>query len=109
MSITSARLVLRIGYRIVVVAGMVCLTLAFLLLSRWSASLTLAIAMRDALKHSIQRSLRANESTAPDHRDARLADAILAREVGHQARPRGQVVNREPFSGRESIRTATRP
>jgi EmrB/QacA subfamily drug resistance transporter len=49
MSITSARLVLRIGYRIVVVAGMVCLTLAFLLLSRWSASLTLAIAMRDAL------------------------------------------------------------
>jgi EmrB/QacA subfamily drug resistance transporter len=49
MSITSARLVLRIGYRIVVVAGMVCLTLAFLLLSRWSASLTLATAMRDAL------------------------------------------------------------
>jgi EmrB/QacA subfamily drug resistance transporter len=49
MSITSARLVLRIGYRVVVVAGMVCLTLAFLLLSRWSASLTLATAMRDAL------------------------------------------------------------
>jgi EmrB/QacA subfamily drug resistance transporter len=49
MSITSARLVLRIGYRIVVVAGMVCLTLAFLLLSRWTASLTLATAMRDAL------------------------------------------------------------
>src|SRR6185369_8081123 len=49
MSITSARLVLRIGYRIVVVAGMVCLTLAFLLLSRWSESLTLGVAMRDAL------------------------------------------------------------
>jgi EmrB/QacA subfamily drug resistance transporter len=49
MSIVSARLVLRIGYRSVVAAGMVCLTLAFLLLSRWSASLTQGIAMRDAL------------------------------------------------------------
>jgi len=49
MSITSARLVLRIGYRIVVVAGMVCLTMAFLLLSRWSAALTQGAAMRDAL------------------------------------------------------------
>ncbi|HEU4366596.1 MAG TPA: MDR family MFS transporter [Methylomirabilota bacterium] len=49
MSATSARLVLRIGYRIVVVAGMTCLTGAFLLLSRWSESLTQAIAMRDAL------------------------------------------------------------
>jgi EmrB/QacA subfamily drug resistance transporter len=49
MSITSARLVLRIGYRVLVVAGMVCLTVGFLLLSRWSASLTLGLAMRDAL------------------------------------------------------------
>jgi EmrB/QacA subfamily drug resistance transporter len=49
MSITSARLVLRVGYRVVVVTGMLCLTLAFLLLSRWSASLTLGLAMRDAL------------------------------------------------------------
>ncbi len=49
MSITSARLVLRIGYRVVVVAGMVCLTAGFLLLSRWTASLTLGLAMRDAL------------------------------------------------------------
>lgn len=49
MSILSARLVLRIGYRIVVVAGMICLALGFLLLSRWSESLTLATAMRDAL------------------------------------------------------------
>ena len=49
MSATSARLVLRIGYRIVVVAGMGCLTGAFLLLSRWSESLTQGIAMRDAL------------------------------------------------------------
>jgi EmrB/QacA subfamily drug resistance transporter len=49
MSIVSARLVLRIGYRTVVAAGMVCLTLAFLLLSRWSESLTQGVAMRDAL------------------------------------------------------------
>ena len=48
-SITSARLVLRIGYRVVVVAGMACLTLAFLLLSRWSVALTQGTAMRDAL------------------------------------------------------------
>jgi predicted MFS family arabinose efflux permease len=49
MSIASARLVLRIGYRVVVVAGMACLTLAFLLLSRWSVALTQGAAMRDAL------------------------------------------------------------
>jgi EmrB/QacA subfamily drug resistance transporter len=49
MSITSARLVLRVGYRVVVMTGMVCLTLGFLLLTRWSVSLTLGIAMRDAL------------------------------------------------------------
>jgi EmrB/QacA subfamily drug resistance transporter len=49
MSITSARLVLHVGYRTVVVAGMLCLVLAFLLLSRWSESLTLVTAMRDAL------------------------------------------------------------
>jgi predicted MFS family arabinose efflux permease len=49
MSATSARLVLRIGYRVVVLAGMVCLTAGFVLLSRWSASLTQAVAMRDAL------------------------------------------------------------
>ena len=49
MSIVSARLVLRIGYRTVVSAGMVCLTAAFWLLSRWSESLTQLVAMRDAL------------------------------------------------------------
>ena len=49
MSVTSARLVLRVGYRSVVVAGMVCLTLAFVLLSRWSPALTTVVAMRDAL------------------------------------------------------------
>jgi len=35
MSIVSARLVLRIGYRAPVVAGMTCLAAAFLLLMRW--------------------------------------------------------------------------
>jgi EmrB/QacA subfamily drug resistance transporter len=49
MSIVSARLVLRVGYRGVVATGMLCLMVAFLLLSRWSESLTQAVAMRDAL------------------------------------------------------------
>lgn len=48
-SIVSARLVLRIGYRGLVTAGMLCLTAAFLLLLRWSAALTPVAAMRDAL------------------------------------------------------------
>src|SRR5436309_13671183 len=39
MSVTSARLFLRIGYRTVVMAGMACLAGAFLLFSRWSATL----------------------------------------------------------------------
>jgi EmrB/QacA subfamily drug resistance transporter len=49
MSATSARLVLRVGYRVVVLAGMVCLTVGFVLLARWTESLTQAVAMRDAL------------------------------------------------------------
>jgi predicted MFS family arabinose efflux permease len=49
MSIAAARLVLRVGYRTVVVVGMVCLTVSFLLLSRWSGSVTQIVAMRDAL------------------------------------------------------------
>jgi EmrB/QacA subfamily drug resistance transporter len=49
MSIISARLVLRLGYRILVVSGMTCLALAFLMLARWSPGLTQAVAMRDAL------------------------------------------------------------
>ena len=49
LSAGSARLVLRIGYRIVVFAGMICLALAFLLFTRWDASLTPATAMRDML------------------------------------------------------------
>jgi EmrB/QacA subfamily drug resistance transporter len=49
MSIVSARLVLRIGYRIVVVAGMLSLTISFLLLTRWGAGLTTLVAIRDAM------------------------------------------------------------
>jgi len=49
MSIVSARLVLRLGYRVLVVSGMACLSVAFLLLSRWAPGLTQAVAMRDAL------------------------------------------------------------
>jgi len=49
MSIMSARLVLRVGYRALVVAGMACLTVAFLLLTRWAPGLTQTVAMRDAL------------------------------------------------------------
>ncbi len=49
MSIISARLVLRLGYRILVVSGMTCLAVAFLMLARWSPGLTQAAAMRDAL------------------------------------------------------------
>jgi EmrB/QacA subfamily drug resistance transporter len=49
MSVASARLVLRVGYRGVVFAGMACLVGGFVLLARWSPSLTLGVAMRDAL------------------------------------------------------------
>ncbi|HEV8616773.1 MAG TPA: MDR family MFS transporter [Methylomirabilota bacterium] len=49
MSVVSARLVLRVGYRVVVFGGMACLMLSFVLLTRWSPALTQAAAMRDAL------------------------------------------------------------
>ncbi|PYM95719.1 MAG: MFS transporter [Candidatus Rokuibacteriota bacterium] len=48
-SVVSARLVLRIGYRAVVAAGMACLTGAFLLFTRWTDALTSGGAMRDVL------------------------------------------------------------
>lgn len=48
-SIVSARLVLRVGYRAVVVAGMVSLALAFFLLTGWDQDLGRATAMRDVL------------------------------------------------------------
>ncbi|HEX5815248.1 MAG TPA: MDR family MFS transporter [Methylomirabilota bacterium] len=49
MSIVSARLALRLGYRVLVVTGMACLSVAFLLLTRWAPGLTQPVAMRDAL------------------------------------------------------------
>ncbi|MBI1737145.1 MAG: MFS transporter [Candidatus Rokubacteria bacterium] len=49
MSITGARLVLRVGYRALVVSGMACLAGAFLLFMRWSPALTEGEAMRDML------------------------------------------------------------
>jgi EmrB/QacA subfamily drug resistance transporter len=48
-SIVSARLVLRVGYRALVIAGMACLALAFVLFARWGPGLTAAEAMRDVL------------------------------------------------------------
>ncbi len=48
-SVASARLALRIGYRPLVMAGMLCLTVAFLLLTRWTSGLTPVEAMRDML------------------------------------------------------------
>jgi EmrB/QacA subfamily drug resistance transporter len=49
MSIVSARLVLRIGYRVVVMAGMISLTISFVLLTRWDANLSTLVAVRDAI------------------------------------------------------------
>jgi EmrB/QacA subfamily drug resistance transporter len=49
MSIVSARVVLRIGYRTPVLTGMVFLTGAFVLFSRWAEGLTQLGAMRDVL------------------------------------------------------------
>jgi EmrB/QacA subfamily drug resistance transporter len=47
LSAASARLVLRIGYRVVVFAGMICLAVAFVLFARWDATITTGMAMRD--------------------------------------------------------------
>lgn len=49
LSVLSARLLLRVGYRPLVLTGMLCLTAAFVLLSRWSDALTQPVAMRDVL------------------------------------------------------------
>jgi predicted MFS family arabinose efflux permease len=46
-SIVGARLVLRVGYRRVVLVGMAALVSAFTLLARWDESLTRAMAARD--------------------------------------------------------------
>jgi EmrB/QacA subfamily drug resistance transporter len=49
LSAASARFVLRVGYRGVVIGGMLCLTGAFLLMARWQEGLTPGEAMRDVL------------------------------------------------------------
>ena len=49
LSAASARLVLRIGYRTVVFAGMLCLAAAFVLLARWDTALTPGTAMSHTL------------------------------------------------------------
>jgi EmrB/QacA subfamily drug resistance transporter len=49
MSVVSARLVLRVGYRAVVLTGMACLTVAFLLFRGWSVTLSAGSAMVDVL------------------------------------------------------------
>jgi EmrB/QacA subfamily drug resistance transporter len=49
MSVTSARLVLRVGYRGLVVSGMACLTVAFLFFATWTDALTPSVAMAHAL------------------------------------------------------------
>jgi MFS family permease len=48
-SVVSARVVFRVGYRNVVLAGMVALTVAFVLFARWTEALTTGTAMRDTL------------------------------------------------------------
>src|SRR5262245_40974829 len=48
-SVMSARLVLHVGYRNLVIVGMICLTAAFFLFTRWSGSLTALTAARDVL------------------------------------------------------------
>jgi predicted MFS family arabinose efflux permease len=49
MSVVSARLVLRVGYRSVVLTGMASLTVAFLLFRTWSVTLSSGGAMIDVL------------------------------------------------------------
>jgi EmrB/QacA subfamily drug resistance transporter len=49
MSVLSARLLLRLGYRPLVVTGMLCLAGAFVLFAGWNGALTVRLAMRDVL------------------------------------------------------------
>jgi EmrB/QacA subfamily drug resistance transporter len=48
-SVLSARVVLRVGYRGVVITGMATLTAAFFLLSEWNQQLTRLVAVRDVI------------------------------------------------------------
>ena len=58
LSILSARLVFRLGYRALVALGMGFLVLAFLQLTQWSAKLTTGEAMRDVLLAGIGMGLQ---------------------------------------------------
>ena len=49
MSVLSARLLLKLGYRPLVITGMLCLAGAFALFAGWNAALTVRVAMRDVL------------------------------------------------------------
>jgi MFS family permease len=49
MSVTSARLVLRTGYRVLVVGGMMCLMVAFVFFTTWGEDLTSGQAMLHVL------------------------------------------------------------
>lgn len=82
LSATSARLVLRVGYRSVVMAGVACLTGAFLLLARWDAGLGMVGAMRDVLLAGVGMGLVivpmliAVQSAVP-RRDLGLATSVI--------------------------------
>ena len=78
----SARLVLRVGYRAVVTAGMACLTGAFWLLSRWDTSLTLTGAMRDVALAGVGMGLVVVPmliavQSAVDRRDLGVATSLI--------------------------------
>jgi len=82
MSVTSARLVLRTGYRSLVVAGMGCLTVAFLFFSTWTEALTPPVATAHALLAGIGMGLVfvpmliATQSAVPRH-DLGVATSVI--------------------------------
>ncbi|MGH7355659.1 MAG: MDR family MFS transporter [Candidatus Rokuibacteriota bacterium] len=78
----SARLVLRLGYRSIVAAGMACLTGAFWLMSRWDSSLTLTGAMRDVALAGVGMGLVVVPmliavQSAVDRRDLGVATSLI--------------------------------
>jgi len=78
----SARLVLRVGYRPVVAAGMACLTGAFWLMSRWDGGLTLTGAMRDVSLAGVGMGLAVVPmliavQSAVDRRDLGVATSLI--------------------------------
>ena len=114
MSVVSARLVLRVGYRSVVLTGMASLTVAFLLFRRWSVTLSSGSAMIDVLLAGIGMGMvvvpmliasergRAKRSR---HRD--VADAVLhvdRRRLGSRSGRRDVAAPRRPADGRRAAR-----